>query len=155
MSYPEPVRQRYHLYSDGSYSRVSGCGGWGAIVLFNGKESELFGGEKDTTNNRMELIAAIEALKDTPRGAEVLLHTDSQYVINGITKWMDGWIMRGWVNREGKPVKNKDLFQELYTIVRNRDVEFKWVRGHNGNVGNEKADNLALEGRLWAERGFK
>ena len=137
------------IWTDGSCSPNPGPGGWGLYAEADGKPwLSLNGpGGKDTTNNRMELKAAIEALKIIPPKTRAIIYTDSQYVKRGITEWISGWIRRGWKTANKKPVKNKDLWIELADLATNPNIEWKWVKAHNGNPGNEKADELAGKGR--------
>lgn len=121
-------------------------GGWGALLRHGQHEKELWGGEPDTTNNRMELMAVIQALKALKRRCRVIIHTDSQYVQKGMSEWLDGWKQRGWRTAARKPVKNADLWQELDALVQGHDVSWRWVRGHAGDPGNERADDLANRG---------
>ncbi len=134
------------VYTDGACSGNPGPGGWGAILRYGGHEKQLFGGEADTTNNRMELMAAIQALESLKRGCVVRLTTDSEYVKKGITEWMPQWKQRGWRTAARKPVKNVDLWQRLDVAVGRHQVEWHWVRGHSGHVENELADELARRG---------
>ncbi len=134
------------IYTDGACSGNPGPGGWGVLILNDGEENELCGGENETTNNRMEMMAAIKALQQMPAGEAVTLHTDSTYVMKGITEWIKGWKARGWKNAAKKPVKNKDLWLDLDELVSTRDVTWKWVKGHAGDPGNERADALANQG---------
>ena len=134
------------IFTDGACRGNPGPGGWGALLRCRGKEKELFGGEPLTTNNRMELMAAIEALRSLRRRCSVVLTTDSQYVRNGITEWLPNWKRRGWKTAARKPVKNEDLWRELDEQVQRHDVQWKWVRGHTGHPGNERADQLANRG---------
>jgi len=134
------------IFTDGACSGNPGPGGWGAILRWGGTEKELKGGEPDTTNNRMELMAAIMALEALTRPVQVNLHTDSQYLRDGITKWIHGWRAKGWVTADKKPVKNVDLWQRLSAATERHKVEFHWVRGHSGHPENERADQLAREG---------
>ena len=140
------MSQRYEIWTDGACSGNPGPGGWGVYILADGVEEELFGGEKATTNNRMEMTAAIVALEHLPEGAKIVLHTDSQYVKDGLTKWMANWKRRGWKTADGKPVKNQDLWERMDLAAKRRNVEWRWVRGHAGNAGNERADSLARLG---------
>lgn len=135
-----------HIYTDGACKGNPGPGGWGALLLYGEREKELFGGETQTTNNRMELMAVIEALTSLKRRCHVIVHTDSQYVQLGITEWLPNWIKRGWKTASRKPVKNADLWQRLFDVSARHQVEWRWVRGHAGNVGNERADELANRG---------
>lgn len=139
--------ERVVIYTDGACSGNPGPGGWGVWLRYKEHERELFGGEEQTTNNRMELMAAIQALESLKRDVPVLLHTDSSYVRNGITSWVHGWKKRGWKTADKKPVKNVDLWQRLDEVASRYDVEWKWVRGHSGDEGNERADELARRGR--------
>lgn len=131
------------IYTDGACSGNPGPGGWGALLTFDGKEKELSGGARETTNNRMELTAAIEALKALKRPCRVTLWTDSTYVKDGITKWIHNWKAKGWKTANKKPVKNADLWQALEAAMARHDVTWKWVKGHAGHPGNERADSLA------------
>ena len=134
------------IWTDGACSGNPGPGGWGVLLKVGGQESELFGGEPATTNNRMELMAAIKALESVPAGARAVLHTDSQYVKDGLTKWIKGWKRNGWKTADKKPVKNQDLWMRLETAALAHQVDWRWVRGHDGNEGNERADALARKG---------
>ena len=134
------------IYTDGACSGNPGPGGWGAILRWNGTEKELFGGERDTTNNRMEMTAVIEALRALKRPVAVRVHTDSQYVKNGITEWLPNWVRRGWPTADNKPVKNDDLWKRLAQEVARHQVQWRWVKGHAGIDGNERADALANRG---------
>ncbi len=131
------------IYTDGACSGNPGPGGWGAVLVCGDKEKELSGGEADTTNNRMELLAAIEALNALTSHCRVDLYTDSQYVKNGITQWIHGWQKNGWKNSQKKPVKNADLWQSLLKAQEAHEVAWHWVKGHAGHEGNERADTLA------------
>ncbi|MEP1230128.1 MAG: ribonuclease HI [Litorimonas sp.] len=136
------------IYTDGACSGNPGPGGWGVLMQFGDKEKTLCGGEAETTNNRMELMAAIcaiEAIKPGYKGT-VTLWTDSTYVLKGITEWIHGWKRRGWVKADKKPVINKDLWQRLDTINAAHSIDWKWVKGHAGVDGNERADELARQG---------
>lgn len=134
------------IYTDGACKGNPGPGGWGALLVFKGVEKELWGGEPNTTNNRMELMAAICALIALTRPCSVRLITDSQYVMKGIQEWMPNWKKRGWRTASKEPVKNADLWQALDEQVNRHRVEWRWVRGHTGHPGNEKADQLANRG---------
>jgi ribonuclease HI len=134
------------IWTDGACKGNPGPGGWGALLRYGEHEKELFGGERQTTNNRMELIAVIEALASLKRRCTVVLHTDSQYVKLGITEWISSWIRRGWKTADKKPVKNADLWQRLHELAQRHDVEWRWVKGHAGVDGNERADQLANKG---------
>jgi ribonuclease HI len=137
------VSERVEIWTDGACSGNPGPGGWGAILVLGEREKELSGGEPLTTNNRMELTAAIAALEALKRPCSVDLHTDSQYLREGITKWLAGWKKRIWLTAEKKPVKNVDLWQRLEAAAEKHDIHWKWVRGHAGDVRNERADELA------------
>lgn len=134
------------IYTDGACRGNPGPGGWGAVLLSRGAEKELWGGETLTTNNRMELTAAIEALNALKKPCEVELHTDSKYVMQGITEWIAGWKARGWRTADKKPVKNDDLWMRLDEARRRHHVKWKWVKGHSGHELNERADMLANRG---------
>ena len=134
------------IYTDGACSGNPGPGGWGAILMSGDKRKEMNGGEADTTNNRMELRAAVEALNALKRPSKAELHTDSQYVRKGITEWIGNWKRNGWKTAAKKPVKNADLWQELDEARQRHDVEWHWVKGHAGEPENERADELAREG---------
>lgn len=137
---------RVDVYTDGACSGNPGPGGWGAILTSGENEREISGGEADTTNNRMELMAAIMALETMKRPVEVHLHTDSTYVRDGITKWIHGWKKNGWRTAAKKPVKNADLWQRLEDAASRHTVEWHWVKGHAGHPQNERADELARGG---------
>ena len=134
------------IYTDGACSGNPGPGGWGALMLCGAHKKEIYGGEKDTTNNRMEMKAVIEALKSLKKESNVKIYTDSRYVMNGVTDWLAGWKAKGWKNASKKPVKNKALWQEIDSLVSKHSIEFIWVKGHSGNLGNERADELARRG---------
>ncbi len=134
------------VFTDGACRGNPGPGGWGAILRAKGKEKELHGGEGETTNNRMELMAAIRALEALKRPCRVTLTTDSQYVMKGITEWLVNWKRRGWKTADRKPVKNVDLWQRLDAALAPHQVEWRWVRGHTGHPENERADQLANRG---------
>jgi len=134
------------IYTDGACRGNPGPGGWGAWLRAGTHEKELFGGEILTTNNRMELTAVIEALASLKRHCEVEIYTDSEYVRNGITSWIHGWKARDWKTADRKPVKNVDLWQRLDALRQNHQVEWRWVKGHAGDPGNERADRLANRG---------
>lgn len=137
--------QSVEIFTDGACSGNPGPGGWGAILRWGGNERELSGGEADTTNNRMELTAAIEALKALKRPVQVDIHTDSTYVRDGITSWIHGWKRNGWRTAAKKPVKNADLWRELDDAVARHQVTWHWVKGHAGHPENERADKLARD----------
>ena len=136
------------IYTDGACKGNPGPGGWGVLLKSGSTEKELFGGEPLTTNNRMELLAVIRALEALKRPCAVTLHVDSQYVLKGMTEWLPGWKARGWKTAGKAPVKNVDLWQRLDALVNDgtHQIEWFWVRGHNGHPGNERADELANQG---------
>ena len=134
------------IYTDGACSGNPGPGGWGVVMRWQGKEKELYGFDPVTTNNRMELMAAIQALEALRGPATVSLHTDSKYLLDGITKWIHGWERNGWRTAAKKPVKNDDLWHRLTEAMRPHDVNWVWVKGHAGDPGNERADALARRG---------
>src|SRR5210317_733746 len=134
------------IFTDGACRGNPGPGGWGALLRYGGQEKELCGGEAQTTNNRMELMAAIRALESLKRPCSVQLTTDSSYVRNGITEWLPSWKKRGWKTAAKKPVKNADLWQRLEQAVQRHEVAWHWVKGHSGHPENERADELANRG---------
>lgn len=138
--------KRIEIFTDGACSGNPGPGGWGAILRFNGTTKELSGGEANTTNNRMELMAAIEALSAPKEAVEVDLYTDSKYVMDGINSWIDGWKRNGWKTAAKQPVKNVELWQALDEARGRHKVTWHWVKGHDGHVENERADELARMG---------
>lgn len=131
------------IYTDGACRGNPGVGGWGVILSYKGKVKELCGGDKETTNNRMELMAAIQALESLTKPCSVRLYSDSSYVLKGITEWMPNWKKRGWKTAAKHPVKNVDLWQRLDVAIVRHDIEWKWVKGHSGDKGNDRADALA------------
>jgi ribonuclease HI len=134
------------IYTDGACAGNPGPGGWGAIVIRNGCRKEIFGGEPSTTNNRMELIAAISALESLGEPSRVDMHTDSEYVQKGISSWIHAWKRKGWRTAAGSPVKNAELWKRLEAVQLRHEVRWHWVRGHAGHMENERADELAREG---------
>ncbi|KXW56668.1 MAG: ribonuclease HI [Betaproteobacteria bacterium] len=134
---------KVEIYTDGACRGNPGPGGWGALLTYQGHEKALSGGENQTTNNRMELMAVIQALQALQRGCDVTIHTDSQYVKNGMTQWIFNWKKNGWKTADRKPVKNADLWQQLDQLVQQHTVQWLWVKGHSGHPGNERADQLA------------
>lgn len=140
------MTDRVVIWTDGACSGNPGPGGWGALMAWNGHERELKGGASDTTNNRMELTAAAEALEALKRPSKVDLYTDSQYVRGGITTWLANWKRNGWRTSDAKAVKNEDLWRRLDAARERHEVKWHWVRGHNGTDGNERADQLARDG---------
>ena len=152
MTAPEDAstaRKKVEANTDGACLGNPGPGGWGALLRYRGREREISGGEPHTTNNRMELMAAIMALEALKSPCEVTLHTDSQYVKKGIGEWLPNWIRRGWKTAGGEPVKNKDLWERLAAANTRHQVQWRWVKGHAGHVDNERVDQLA---RAAAER---
>jgi ribonuclease HI len=146
--------QTVHMATDGASKGNPGPGGWGVIIRFGEQEKRLSGGEPDTTNNRMELRAAIEGLKALKRPCRVVLSTDSTYVRDGITKWIYGWQKNGWKTAAKKPVKNADLWQELLTVTAPHRIDWQWVKGHSGHGDNDIADQLASDAALSVGRGI-
>lgn len=145
--FPESaLTKTVEIYTDGACRGNPGPGGWGVLLIAGERRKELYGGEPDTTNNRMELRAAIEALNALNGERQVTLHTDSKYVMDGINNWMPGWKKRGWTTAAKKPVKNQDLWRDLDRAASRHDIRWNWVRGHTGNAGNERADELANKG---------
>lgn len=133
------------IYTDGACSGNPGPGGWGALLRWNDHEKELSGGEPDTTNNRMEMMAVIMALEALKKPSTVDLYSDSKYVLQGITEWLPGWKARGWKTADKKPVKNQDLWERIDSLIARHEVRFHWVKGHNGHAENERVDKLAVE----------
>jgi len=148
MASTEDNTNAVEIFTDGACSGNPGPGGWGAILRWRGEEKEIYGGEPDTTNNRMEMMAAIQALEGLKRATSVVLYTDSTYLRDGITKWIHGWKRNGWKTAAKKPVKNEDLWRRLDDALADHDIDFRWVKGHSGHPENERADELA---RLGAE----
>jgi len=144
----EPRMKKIEIYTDGACLGNPGPGGWGALLRFGTHEKELAGGEPDTTNNRMELLAAIRALEALREPCGVDLYTDSQYVQKGISEWVSGWQRRGWKTADGKAVKNEDLWRALLTATRGHRIAWHWVRGHAGHLENERVDQLARAAAL-------
>ena len=140
------MSRRVTIWTDGACSGNPGPGGWGAVLRYGGHEKDLKGGEALTTNNRMELTAAIEALESLNRPCEVILHTDSQYLRGGVTEWIATWKSNGWRTASRKPVKNEDLWRRLDAAAERHAIEWRWVKGHAGDELNERADKLAREG---------
>ncbi|WP_353208572.1 ribonuclease HI [Sphingorhabdus sp.] len=137
--------KQLEIFTDGACKGNPGPGGWGAVIRYGKHEKEISGGDPDTTNNRMELSATIQALKILIEPCEIKLHTDSRYVIDGITKWIHGWQRNGWKNASKQPVSNIDLWHDLIEATARHQVEWIWVKGHNGHPENERADRLASD----------
>lgn len=137
--------KKVDIFTDGACKGNPGAGGWGVLLRMGEHEKEMSGGEPDTTNNRMEMTAAIKALSALIEPCEVTLHTDSKYVIDGITKWVHGWKKKGWINSSKQPVRNADLWHDLIEASGRHKVEWQWVRGHSGHVENERVDKLASD----------
>jgi ribonuclease HI len=144
--------QHVEIFTDGACKGNPGPGGWGALIRMGAHEKELSGGENPTTNNRMELTAAIRALEALTRPCHVTLSTDSRYVMDGLTKWIKGWQKNGWRTADKKPVKNAELWQELLTAAKRHRIDWQWVKGHAGHPENERADRLASDAALAASR---
>lgn len=140
------TNKRVVMYTDGACSGNPGPGGWGVYLSYNDHEKDLNGGESDTTNNRMELMAAIQGLETLTKSCDVDLYTDSTYVMKGMTEWLEGWKAKGWKTASKKPVKNKDLWERFDIAIQRHNVKFHWVKGHSGDPGNERADQLATSG---------
>ena len=140
------AKEKIEIFTDGACSGNPGPGGWGAVLRWNGVEKELSGGERKTTNNRMEMMAAIRSLESLKRAAPVDLYTDSTYLRDGITKWLPGWKANGWKTAAKKPVKNQDLWQRLEAAIQGHAIKWHWVKGHSGHPENERADELARAG---------
>jgi ribonuclease HI len=138
-------REKIIIYTDGACSGNPGVGGWGAILMYNKHEKKISGGNKDTTNNQMEIRAVIEALKIIKKPSEIIINTDSKYVMDGITKWIFGWKKNGWRTADRKAVKNSELWQELDIEVSKHSIEWRWVKGHSGDKYNDIADELARD----------
>lgn len=137
--------KRVEIFTDGACKGNPGPGGWGALLRLGNHEKELHGSEPDTTNNRMEMTAVIRALNALTEPCEVVLHSDSRYVIDGMTKWVHGWQKKGWINASKKPVRNADLWHDLIEAAKRHRITWEWVRGHDGHVENERVDRLASD----------
>ncbi len=146
----ETQGQVVEVWTDGGCKPNPGPGGWAAILRFGGHERELTGADPATTNNRMELTAAAAALEALKRPCKIVLHTDSEYLRNGVTRWHTGWVRRNWRNAAGDPVANMDLWRRILDAAKRHEIDWKWVRGHAGDVMNERADQLATEARKTA-----
>ena len=151
MTYSEEnkLENKVEIYADGACSQDAGAGvgGWGAVIIENGEERQIYGGESPATNNQMEMTACIEALDNLSERSIVTLYTDSKYLINGITMWIRGWKKNGWITKNGEPVKNRELWESLEYYCNAHRVTWHWVKGHSGNRGNEIADGLAVKGK--------
>jgi len=137
------LKKNVQIYTDGACRGNPGIGGWGASLSYNGTHKEIYGGELETTNNRMELTAVIEALKILKQPSELTVNSDSKYVLSGINEWLPNWKKRNWKTVSRKPVKNVDLWQQLDELIQPHAIKWVWVKGHSGNVGNDRADELA------------
>lgn len=137
--------KQIEIFTDGACKGNPGPGGWGALIRYGDHEKEISGGDPDTTNNRMELLAAINGLNTLIEACDVALYTDSKYVSDGITKWVSGWQRNGWKNASKQPVRNADLWHDLIKAAARHEIEWLWVKGHSGNEGNDRADKLASE----------
>ena len=146
MSQTDKTKQVVDIWTDGACKGNPGAGGWGVLMRYGKNKKELFGGELETTNNRMEMMAVIQALQSLKRPMPIRLHVDSQYVKKGLTEWMSGWIARGWKTADKKPVKNQDLWEQLNLLTAQHQIQWIWVKGHAGDPGNERADELANKG---------
>ena len=147
MASDEAAPEHVEIWTDGGCKPNPGPGGWGAVLRFRGVERELSGYEAETTNNRMELTAAAAALEALKRPCKIVLHTDSEYLKNGITRWHTGWVRKNWRNAAGDPVKNMDLWRRILDAAKPHAIEWKWVRGHSGNPMNDRVDILATQAR--------
>lgn len=143
---PKIKKPEVTLYTDGACKGNPGPGGWGAWLIAGAHQKELCGGQRNTTNNQMEMTAVIEALATLKRSCKITLYTDSEYVLKGMTEWMPGWIKRGWRTSAGQPVKNVELWQRLAALTALHEIDWHWVKGHAGHEGNERADALANKG---------
>ncbi len=142
----DPMDKTVTIYTDGACKGNPGQGGWGALLCYNGHEKAIYGGEANTTNNRMELMAAIQALKVLKKPCQVAIYTDSQYLRQGIMTWLDQWIARGWKTASKRAVKNQDLWKQLAQLRQEHQIQWHWVKGHSGDYGNDRADALANQG---------
>lgn len=145
-------RDRVIIYSDGGCKPNPGRGGWAALLIWGEQQKELSGGDPDTTNNRMELTAAVRALEALKRACDIEFYTDSEYLKKGISEWIAGWKRKGWKTAKGEPVLNQDLWMRLDELTRQHKISWKWTRGHAGNVYNERVDRLATEARTRSSR---
>ena len=154
MNSTDKTKQAVEIWTDGACKGNPGVGGWGVLMRYGKNKKELIGGELETTNNRLEMMAVIQALQSLKRPMPIRLHVDSQYVKKGLTEWMSGWIARGWKTADKKPVKNQDLWEQLNLLTAQHQIQWIWVKGHAGDPGNERADELANMGveQVLAER---
>ena len=150
-----PSKPKVIIYTDGACSGNPGPGGWGALLQYNNIDKKIFGYEINTTNNRMEMVAAIEALRALKKPCDIHLYTDSKYLQQGITQWIHKWIQNNWHKSNNIPIKNIDLWKDLYTEISKHDIMWHWVKGHSNNAGNIIADQLAVKGRENAIRILK
>ena len=141
----DKIMKTVEIFTDGACKGNPGPGGWGALLRLGAHEKELSGGEKDTTNNRMEMMAVVKALSALIEPCSVIVHTDSRYVIDGMTKWIHGWKRNGWINASKKPVRNSDLWHDLIEAAKPHKIEWQWVKGHSGHTENERVDRLASD----------
>lgn len=168
MTYPHEeikIEAKAEIWADGACSGegAAAIGGWGALIIENGKERQIYGGDSITTNNKMEMTACIKAIESLHQATVITLYTDSKYLINGITIWIRGWKKNGWITQNGEAVKNRELWQKLEDLCAKHRISWQWVRGHSGNEGNEIADALAVKGKeeekarikAWLERKFE
>lgn len=147
--------KKIQIHTDGACLGNPGPGGWAALLSYGDSERELAGADPDTTNNRMELMAAIMALETLSEPCDVVLHTDSQYVRQGITEWMPGWLRRNWKNSAGQPVKNRDLWERLSAASSRHRIDWRWVKGHSGDPGNDRVDELARDQAIRVKQGAR
>lgn len=147
--------KKIQIHTDGACLGNPGPGGWAALLSYGDSERELAGADPDTTNNRMELMAAIMALETLSEPCDVVLHTDSQYVRQGITEWMPGWLRRNWKNSAGQPVKNRDLWERLSAASARHRIDWRWVKGHSGDPGNDRVDELARDQAIRVKQGAR
>lgn len=146
----QDINPPVNIYTDGACSGNPGPGGWGAVVRYLSHETDMSGGEANTTNNRMEMMAAVQSLKALPLRCKVTLHTDSMYLRDGVTRWMKNWKRNGWLTADKKPVKNQDIWEQLDLLLTQQDITWEWVKGHAGHPENERADALARNGIISA-----
>ena len=145
--------KKVEVFTDGACKGNPGPGGWGVLLRMGRHEKEMAGSEAETTNNRMEMTAVIKALNALIEPCEVIVHTDSRYVVDGMTKWIEGWQRKGWINASKQPVRNADLWHDLIEATRRHTVNWQWVKGHDGHIENERVDKLASDAAELAARG--